>query len=118
MLLLGSAILGWHLWLNNESETEKPAPLTEMMAEPAGTVVGKPLIGVLPFANVGIDAADEYLADGLTGDLITDLARISGLDVIVRSSVFTYKNQKVNLAEIHRELGVNYVLEGSVRRIG
>lgn len=79
---------------------------------------GKPVIAVVPFANVSVEAADEYVADGLTDDVITDLSRVSGLDVIARGTVFTYKNRPINVVEIGRELGAHYVLEGSVRRAG
>ena len=76
----------------------------------------KPAIAVLPFANVNVNPQDEYFADGMTDDLITDLSKISGLYVIARNSVFTYKNRAINVSEIGRELGAQYILEGSIRR--
>ncbi|MDP6516853.1 MAG: adenylate/guanylate cyclase domain-containing protein, partial [Alphaproteobacteria bacterium] len=78
----------------------------------------KPSIAVLPFANVSNDPDQEYFADGMTDDLITDLSKVSGLFVIARNSVFTYKGRAVKTQEVARDLGVRYVLEGSVRRAG
>lgn len=81
-------------------------------------IAAKSSIAVLPFANVSGAATDDYLADGITDDLITDLAQLSGLTVIGRNSVFGYKDRPIVLREIARELGVRYALEGSVRRSG
>ena len=78
----------------------------------------KPSLAVLPFENLSDDAEEEYFADGLTDDLITDLSKISGLFIIARNSVFAYKDRAVEVPEVARELGVRYVLEGSVRRAG
>jgi TolB-like protein/cytochrome c-type biogenesis protein CcmH/NrfG len=77
---------------------------------------GKPSIAVLPFVNVSNDPEQEAFADGLTGDLITDLARISGLFVIARNSAFAYKGKAMELRGIAQDLGVRYLLEGSARR--
>jgi adenylate cyclase len=73
---------------------------------------------VLPFANLSDDREQQYFADGITEDLTTDLSRIEGSFVISRNSAFTYKDKPVNAKQIGRELGVRYVLEGSVRRSG
>ena len=78
----------------------------------------KPSIAVLPFVNMSGDAEQEYFADGLTEDIITALSRVSGLTVIARTSSFIYKDQKVDTKRAARELGVGYVMEGSVRRAG
>ncbi|MCK5366249.1 MAG: tetratricopeptide repeat protein, partial [Gammaproteobacteria bacterium] len=78
----------------------------------------KPSIAVLPFNNMSDDASQDYFADGMTDDLITDLSQVSGLFVIARNSVFAYKGKPVNVQQVSRELGVRYVLEGSVRRVG
>jgi len=78
----------------------------------------KPSIAVLPFANMSGDPEQEYFSDGITEDLITDLYKISGLFVIARHSVFTYKGKAVRVDQVGRELGVRYVLEGSVRKAG
>jgi TolB-like protein/tetratricopeptide (TPR) repeat protein len=71
---------------------------------------------VLPFANLSGDPNQEYFADGLTEDLTTDLSRIDGSFVIARNTAFTYKNKPVDVRQVGRDLGVRYVLEGSVRR--
>ncbi len=76
----------------------------------------KPSVAVLPFANLSADPAQEFFADGLTGDLITDLSKVSGLFVIARHSVFAYKDQPKPVPEIAQELGVRFVVEGSIQR--
>ena len=73
---------------------------------------------VLPFANLGNDPNQEYFVDAITDDLTTDLSRISGSFVIARSTAFTYKGKAIDVKQIGRELGVRYVLEGSVRPAG
>jgi TolB-like protein len=78
----------------------------------------KPSIAVLPFTNISDDPKQEYFVDGMTEDLITDLSKLSGMFVIARNSVFTYKNKAVNIQQVAVDLGVRYVLEGSVRRAG
>ena len=78
----------------------------------------KPGIAVLPFANMSADPEQDYFTDGITEDLISDLSKISGLLVIARNSMFTYKGQAVKVTEVANELGVRYVLEGSVRKAG
>ena len=85
---------------------------------PPATKPQKPAIAVLPFANLSDDKAQEYFADGITDDLITDLSKISGLIVIARNSVFTYKGRAVKVQEVAKDLNVTHVLEGSVRRAG
>jgi adenylate cyclase len=76
----------------------------------------KPSIIVLPFVNLSGDLEQDYFSDGMTEDLITDLSQLSGLFVIARNSSFYYKGKVVKMAEISQELGVRYVLEGSVRK--
>jgi adenylate cyclase len=78
----------------------------------------KPSLAVLPFTNLSSDPEQDYFSDGITEDLITDLSRLSGLFVIARHSTFTYKEKAVKVQEVSRELGVRYVLEGSVRKAG
>ena len=78
----------------------------------------KPSIAVLPFANMSGDAEQEYFTDGMTEDLITDLSKVSGLFVIARNSSFVYKGKAAHVQEIGRELGVRFVLEGSIRKAG
>ena len=76
----------------------------------------KPSIAVLPFVNMSEDPKQEYFSDGMTEDVITSLSKLSGLFVIARNSVFTYKGHAVKPEQVSRELGVRYVLEGSVRK--
>ncbi len=76
----------------------------------------KPSIAVLPFVNMSDDPKQEYFSDGITEDLITDLSKISALSVVSRNAVFIYKGKAVNPANVSQELGVQYVLEGSVRK--
>src|SRR5215510_140810 len=78
----------------------------------------KPSIAVLPFQNMSGDPEQEFFSDGLTEDLITDLSKVSALFVIARNSSFSYKGRSVKVQEIGRDLGVRYVLEGSVRKAG
>lgn len=78
----------------------------------------RPSVAVLPFTNLSRDPAQEYFSDGITEDLITGLSKLSGLFVIARNSAFTYKGRAVNVGEVGRDLGVRYVLEGSVQRSG
>ena len=78
----------------------------------------KSSIAVLPFENMSSDADQEFFVDGITEDIITELSRFSGLFVIARNSSFTYKGQPVNVTLVAGELGVRYLLEGSVRRAG
>ncbi|HEY6996280.1 MAG TPA: adenylate/guanylate cyclase domain-containing protein [Xanthobacteraceae bacterium] len=78
----------------------------------------KPSIAVLPFQNMSGDPEQEYFSDGMTEDLITDLSKVSGLFVIARNSSFAYKGKSVKVQEIGRDLGVRFVLEGSVRKAG
>ena len=80
---------------------------------PKSRLVG---VAVLPFDNMSSDPAQDYFSDGITEDLITDLSRISGLLVIARGAMFTYKGKTVGAQQIGRDLGVQFVLEGSVRR--
>jgi TolB-like protein/cytochrome c-type biogenesis protein CcmH/NrfG len=81
-------------------------------------VPDKPSIVVLPFMNMSGDAEQEYFSDGMTEDLITDLSKVSGLFVIARNSAFAYKGKSVKVQEIGQDLGVRFVLEGSVRKAG
>jgi TolB-like protein/class 3 adenylate cyclase len=87
--------------------TPQPLPLPD-----------KPSIAVLPFANMSGDPEQEYFADGMVEEIITALSRIRWLFVIARNSTFTYKGQAVDVKQVGRELGVRYILEGSVRKAG
>jgi adenylate cyclase len=85
---------------------------------PPPAVPDKASIAVLPFANMSGDAEQEYFSDGISEDLITDLSKVSALFVIARNSSFTYKGRAVKVQEVGRELGVRFVLEGSIRKAG
>jgi adenylate cyclase len=87
------------------AETESPPPLPD-----------KPSIAVLPFENMSGDPEQDYFADGMVEDIITALSRFKSLFVIARNSSFTYKGKPVDVKQVGRELGVRYVLEGSVRK--
>src|SRR5262249_3629647 len=78
----------------------------------------KPSIAVLPFANMSGDPEQEFFADGIAEDVITALSRYPSLFVIARNSCFTYKGRAVDVKQVGRELGVRYVLEGSLRKSG
>jgi TolB-like protein/class 3 adenylate cyclase/Tfp pilus assembly protein PilF len=82
------------------------------------TLPDKPSIAVLPFANMSEDPKQDYFAEGITDDLITDLSKVSGLFVIARNSTAKYKGTSVSVAEASKDLGVRYVLEGTVQRAG
>jgi len=90
----------------------------QRLLEPALPLPDKPSIAVLPFANLSSDPEQEYFADGMVEEIITALSRIRWLFVIARNSSFTYKGQAVDVKQVGRELGVRYVLEGSVRKAG
>jgi adenylate cyclase len=92
------------------------APLATIVSQSVGTP--RLSIVVLPFANLSNDPEQQYFADGITEDLTTDLSRIADSFVISRNTAFTYRNKPVDTKQIGRELGVRYVLEGSVRRSG
>jgi adenylate cyclase len=78
----------------------------------------KPSIAVLPFANMSGDPEQEYFSDGITEDIITDLSKVSALAVIARNTAFTFKGKAVRIEQVAKELGVQHVLEGSVRKAG
>ena len=84
----------------------------------AGASPDKPSIAVLAFNNMSGDPEQEYFSDGISEDIITDLSKLSELHVIARNSTFTYKGKPVDVKQVGRDLGVRYVLEGSVRKAG
>jgi adenylate cyclase len=105
---------GWWLWFGRYVGPQSlvvPLP-TQPLAAPRLSMV------VLPFANLSNDPEQEYFVDGITEDLTTDLSHIQGSVVIARNTAFTYKGKSVDAKQIGRELGVRYVLEGSVQRSG
>lgn len=113
--VISLAVAGGGLaWIQPWAPEFQPASV-ERMAYP---LPDRPSIAVLPFATLSDDMGQDYFADGMTEDLITDLSKISALFVIARNSSFAYKGQPVEIRRIAEELGVRYVLEGSVRRAG
>jgi adenylate cyclase len=110
VLVVGSLII-WNYYFRAQIE---PASIDKM----AFQLPDKPSIAVLPFTNMSDDPKQEYFADGITEDLITDLSQMSGLFVIARNSTFIYKGKPVTIRQVSEELGVRYVLEGSVRKAG
>ena len=99
----------------------KPLPASARRIPAASlAAAGAPRLSivVLPFANLSNDPEQQYFADGITEDLTTDLSRLADMFVISRNTAFTYRNKPVDTKQIGRELGVRYVLEGSVRRSG
>jgi TolB-like protein/tetratricopeptide (TPR) repeat protein len=104
-------------------ESDKPSGAA-VSGGPAGSLTpslptpNRPSIAVLPFVNLSSDPEQEYFADGMVEDITTALARFRGIFVIARNSSFTYKGRAVDVKQVGRELGVRYVLEGSVRKAG
>ena len=94
------------------------APATSTVRADTLALPEKPSIAVLPFDNMSGDPEQDYFSDGITEDIITDLSKISGLFVIARNSAFAYKGKVGDVQRVSRELGVRYVLEGSVRKAG
>jgi len=104
-------------------ETHEPDPEAAALTAhepPDGTIasVDSPSIAVLPFTNMSSDPEQDYFADGMSEEIITGLSRCGRLFVVARNSSFTYKGRSVDVCQVGRELGVSYVLEGSVRRDG
>jgi adenylate cyclase len=102
--------------LVKERDAGAPKPLTWTAAE--ASVSDKPSIAVLPLANMSGDPEQEFFADGLTEDIITELSRFRDLFVISRNSAFVYKGKAAKVQDVARDLGVQYVVEGSVRKAG
>jgi adenylate cyclase len=118
--VLAIAIIAWWVWLAPRTTSTAPA----VSAATATTSIGAPLVAprlsivVLPFANLSNDPEQQYFSDGITEDLTTDLSRIAHMFVISRNTAFTYRNKPASANQIGRELGVRYLLEGSVQRSG
>jgi adenylate cyclase len=120
LVLAGSAALvALVLWLSWPRPLGWALDLAGILAPPENPALPeRPSLVVLPFLNLSDDPEQEYLADGITEEVTSDLAGIQLVFVISRSSAFTYKGATVNVAEVSRELGVRYVVEGSVRKVG
>jgi adenylate cyclase len=113
-IIVAGALAFWYFWLHPSPSPEEVASVKRM----AFPLPDKPSIAVLPFVNMSDDPEQEYFSDGLTEDIITDLSSLSGIFVISRTSSFFYKGKAVKIKEVSEELGVRYVLEGTVRKSG
>jgi len=109
LLILVTGVLGWQFYYLQTPEEDNFA----INLQPADT----PSIAVLPFINLSNDPDQTYFSDGITEDLITDLSRLSGLTVIARNSVFSFKGSAPEPQEVAKTLGARYLLQGSVRRV-
>jgi len=104
-------------WITETVQNQTPSVSAIGMSSPVSSSAPRLSVVVLPFENLAPDGQDDYLADAITDDLTTDLSRIVGAFVVARESAYTYKGKVTDVRQIGRELGVRYVLEGSVRRI-
>jgi TolB-like protein/class 3 adenylate cyclase/Tfp pilus assembly protein PilF len=119
--VIGIGLAAWWAWPkgNPAAVTVETSPAVSAQGAPAEAKAAPPLsLVVLPFANLSNDPEQEYFADGITDDLTTDLSRFPGSLVIARNTAFTYKGKPTDVKQIGRDLGVRYVVEGSVRRTG
>jgi adenylate cyclase len=108
--------LGWHYWqAKNSQTTSNISPESSVSPPPA---FHKASIAVLPFKNLSDDVEQEYFSDGITNDIITDLSKFRELLVIASNTVFLYKGKTVNIKNVGQELGVAYIMEGSVQKAG
>jgi adenylate cyclase len=112
VVVLFFAAAGLVAWLQPWLSDVELADLNKM----SYALPDKPSIAVLPFTNMSDDKEQEYFSDGITEDIITDISKISGLFVVARNSTFTYKGKAAKIRQVAEDLGVRYVLEGSVRR--
>jgi len=114
LILVVAVAAIWNFHLRSSFSPEKGAFLETKVT----SLTEKPSIAVLPFKNLGGDPEQEYFSDGITNDIITDLSKFRELSVIASNTVFTYKGNPVKVKDVSRDLGVRYVLEGSVQKIG
>jgi adenylate cyclase len=111
LVVVAAGLVSWNIYLQQSKKVE-PASI-EKMAFP---LPDKPSIAVLPFANMSEDPKQEYFSDGITEEIITALSKTPKMLVIARNSTFSYKGKAVKIKQVAEELGVRYVLEGSVRK--
>jgi adenylate cyclase len=122
LVVVAGAWVIWHFYLRPSptevkvASEETPAP--ELAQKASRPVPDEPSIAVLPFANISGDPKEDYLCDGITENIITALSKTPRMLVIARNSVFTYKGKPVMVQQVSEELGVRYVLEGSVQKSG
>jgi TolB-like protein/class 3 adenylate cyclase len=113
LIVVAAGLAGWNFYLRQSKRVE-PASLDKM----AFPLPEKPSIAVLPFDNMSGDPEQNYIADGFTENIITGLSQIPEMFVIARTSVFTYKGKPVKIKQVSEELGVKFVLEGSIQQAG
>jgi adenylate cyclase len=111
LVLVAGALIGWNIYLQQSKKVE-PASVDKM----AYPLPEKPSIAVLPFDNLSGDPEQEYFSDGFTEHIITSLSKVPYIFVIARNSTFAYKGKAAKINEIAEELGVRYILEGSIQR--
>jgi TolB-like protein/cytochrome c-type biogenesis protein CcmH/NrfG len=114
--VLVTTVIAWWVWPATKPSASPAVAAVTSVAQPF--VAPRLSIVVLPFTNLSDDRQQQYFADGVIEDLTTDLSRIADMFVISRNTAFTYKDKRVDTKQVGRELGVRYVLEGSVRRSG
>ncbi len=110
VVVIAAAVVIWQLY------DRRPEAVPVAVEQKVVTLPGKPFIAVLPFDNMSDDPEQEYFSDGMTAEIITRLSTNPGLSVIARNSTFIYKGKPVKVQEVGQELGVRYIVEGSVRR--
>jgi TolB-like protein/class 3 adenylate cyclase len=113
LVIVAGGLIGWNIYLQQSKKVE-PASLDKL----AYPLPDKPSVAVLPFDNMSADPEQEYFSDGITDEIITALAKIPDVFVIARNSTFVYKGKPVEIKQVSEELGVHYVLEGSVQKAG
>jgi len=113
LIVVAGGLTAWNIYLQKSKRVD-PASIDKM----AFPLPEKPSIAVLPFDNMSGDQKQEYIADGITENIITTLSKLRDLFVISRNSTFIYKGKPVKVQQVSQELGVRYVLEGSVQRSG
>lgn len=113
LAVLAVGLVSWNIYLQ-QSKLIEPASLDRM----AYPLPDKPSIAVLPFVNMSDDPGQTYFSDGITEDIITTLSKVPKLFIIARNSTFMYKNKSVKVQQVAEDLGVRYILEGSVRKAG
>ena len=125
--ILAADVVGYSRLMGEDEAGTRVYRWTDVAADPIPGAAGakgapplpdKPSIAVLPFVNMSDDPEQEYFSDGITEDIITELSRFRSLFVTARNSTFTYKGKAIDVKQVGRELGVRYVVEGSVRKAG
>jgi adenylate cyclase len=114
LMIVAAAMLVWNIYLRPTLNSHKNVSVEQTTISETEI----PSIAVLPFKNLSNNSEQDYFSDGITNDIITDLSKFSQLSIIASNTVFAYKGVSVNVKDISRDLGVRYVLEGSVQKIG